>query len=601
MTITKEYTSMTLHTGLSSTGASRKPRCPLPSGLVLNGKWEIIEHIASGGKGDVYRAHQKNLERNVALKVISPDFLDDQEGDMALEEERFRREVQAMAQIRHPNVLQVFDYDIADVEGKKIEYIVMEYLPNSTLRSVMPLEGIGYSRQAVARWITDYFLPVLEGIESVHKSGIVHRDIKPENILMDGVIPKVADFGLAQMPQKQGLTQSYDVLGTIFYMPKEQFEDGASVDARADVYSLGRILYEAITGKITNAKKNIFKQVGLVPLQSTDTAAVFFSQLDLIIRQATAEEPQQRTPSVLELRTSLHSLAIDALDEKAQQRSERFFPIRKRFYFAVIAILIPVALLTIYHFYGPPSSLNGRHPHPDATPAQSSITSDAENKGSKPDAGKAKDQKTHLVVSTLTEIDGARLQMVAGGEAEWQPDHTSQELSRETIPAYYIETNPVSNSRYISFLNDIVSQISVRDSAVYFQDTVLVLLGEVREGYTPILYQEGKFIISAPQYGERPVVRVTAEGALAYAHYYNRDLPTPAQWSLAIKVGQMAGLADGFAEWGYEQGQSMMKFFSLASPPAGAPMCPIVRQKWESLPDLGFRTVRPLAQLEARP
>ena len=130
---------------------------------------------------------------------------------------------------------------------------------------------------------------------------------------------------------------------------------------------------------------------------------------------------------------------------------------------------------------------------------------------------------------------------------------------------------------------------------------MLVLLGEVREGYTPILYQEGKFIISAPQYGERPVVRVTAEGALAYAHYYNRDLPTPAQWSLAIKVGQMAGLADGFAEWGYEQGQSMMKFFSLASPPAGAPMCPIVRQKWESLPDLGFRTVRPLAQLEARP
>ena len=127
MTITKEYTSMTLHTGLSSTGASRKPRCPLPSGLVLNGKWEIIEHIASGGKGDVYRAHQKNLERNVALKVISPDFLDDQEGDMALEEERFRREVQAMAQIRHPNVLQVFDYDIADVEGKKIEYIVDVY------------------------------------------------------------------------------------------------------------------------------------------------------------------------------------------------------------------------------------------------------------------------------------------------------------------------------------------------------------------------------------------------------------------------------------------------------------------------------------------
>jgi serine/threonine protein kinase len=175
-------------------------------GTILDGKWVILEFIAKGGMGEVYRAHQLNLKRDVAIKVISQEWLESLDGDT--EEinnafERFLAEVHTMAQIRHANILQIYDFGSASIqkgaEDITVEYIVMEYVPGRTLRHTMSEEGYYPDEEdAIKTWISDYFMPVLDGVQAMHKLGIVHRDLKPENVLVDEDTPKIADFGLAR-------------------------------------------------------------------------------------------------------------------------------------------------------------------------------------------------------------------------------------------------------------------------------------------------------------------------------------------------------------------------------------------------------------------
>lgn len=587
-------------------GGGRKPRNPLPAGLVLNGKWEILQHIASGGKGDVYRAHQKNLERSVALKVISQDFiesLEEQDEGLASEIERFRREVQAMAKIRHPNVLQVFDYDSDVVEGKTLEYLVMEYLPDSTLRVTMPQDGLGYDREEVSSWIQHYFLPVLGGLQAVHAAGIVHRDIKPGNILMDGKTPKLADFGLARMVQQQGLTQSFDVLGTIYYMPAEQFEDGKSADTRADIYAMGKMLYEAVTGKITKSKRIIFKQVGLQINDLSGIDATFFAKLDGIIRCATSEEPASRYPTVDSFLERLQELLNTNGDDEARLLSDTARRTRRLFYATVTAILLGIGLLVAHHYFSKEDSSSQSVPQPSTQGAVGADGKDALTQEAKRVPSRAKPNPTGKARSgeSLTTADGAVMSLIQGGVTDWQAKVDGPIVRSGDIPAFYLEARLVSNKDYVAYLNSIHNLITVKNMAVYYQGSVLFLLGEMREGYQPITYKDGKFLVSDPAYEDSPVVRVTPEGALAYAHYYGRDIPSPPQWNLARTTwdDQIEGVPADMEEWGYERDNGTELFYSM-SPPSGREsiFCPILRQRWESLPNVGFRTILPRAQAE---
>lgn len=155
----------------------------LQTGTVLNDKWVILELIGKGGMGEVYRAHQLNLKRDVAIKVISREWLQTLEDDVEEIEkalQRFRREVQAMSQIRHPNVLQIFDYGSdtikKDGEDSSIEYIVMEYIPGATLRFTMSEEGFYPDQETIKSWLEEHFLPVLNGVQVMHELDMVHRE-----------------------------------------------------------------------------------------------------------------------------------------------------------------------------------------------------------------------------------------------------------------------------------------------------------------------------------------------------------------------------------------------------------------------------------------
>ena len=180
--------------------------------------------------------------------------------------ERFSREIQVMAQVRHQNVLQIFDCgEISFEKGGEtvsINFITMELIPGGTLRSTMSDDGFLPDDDRMMEWISTYFMPLLKGVQALHDQGIVHRDLKPENVLIDGKTPKIADFGLARSNRLKAVTQSMDVKGTPPYMSPELFMDLKRTDQRTDIYALGKILYEAAAGKIT-AKKIPFQQASL--------------------------------------------------------------------------------------------------------------------------------------------------------------------------------------------------------------------------------------------------------------------------------------------------------------------------------------------------
>jgi serine/threonine-protein kinase len=226
-------------------------------GNVIEGKWVALECIGKGAMGEVYRTHQLNLQRDVAIKDISQELIESiEENEQEVETtlQRFRHEVQSMARIRHPNVFQIYDHGSAVVPRGANEYpvqfIVMEYIPGDTLRYTTSEEGYYPEHTLLKDWLEDYYLPMLEGVRAIHDMDIVHRDLKPENFLMDGNIPKLADFGLARSSRLKPVTQSMDVKGTAHYMSPEHFFDFRKTDQRADIYSLGKILYEAIDGRL---------------------------------------------------------------------------------------------------------------------------------------------------------------------------------------------------------------------------------------------------------------------------------------------------------------------------------------------------------------
>lgn len=554
----------------------------LPPGLILNNKWEILGHIASGGKGDIYRAHQISLERIVALKVISPDFVDsfkDNPEELESEKERFRREVRIMAGIRHPNVLQVFDYDMARVDESSIEYLVMEFIPGSTLRDTMPRQGFGADIGNAVAWLREYYLPVLEGVSAIHHAGIIHRDIKPENILLDGAVPKIADFGLARVLQQPGLTHTFHILGTIFYMPKEQFEDGAAVDARADVYALGKVLYEAMTGKITNASRVVFKEVGLPP-EIPDSPDGFLRKLNAIIREATREEPDGRTATVTLMIEALRAAIAPHIAVDASQTPPKREPKLRRLYAAVIALLLTLMAFTFYHFWEE-ARMRGEmsgHGNIEAPPSSRSVP--AEQAG-----------------QTLTVEDGAILKLMPGGKQTWLPEHGGKELTTLVSP-FYAEENLVSNQRFVAFLNAIKENVTVRDNIVIFQGAVIAMLGEVREGREPITFRDGQFILQEKNSANEPVVRVSADGALAYARHYGRELPDTAQWLTAREQGLVASLPIAETkEWGMVRFGPKEQFYVFENfTDESTLFCPLARQKWEAFADVGFRTVLPVTK-----
>ena len=267
-------------------------------GELIDRRYEVMEALGSGGMADVYLAHDGVLDRDVALKVLNRRFSGDQEFV-----ERFRREARSAATLSHPNVVPIYDRGEAE-DGAC--YISMEYLPGGTLE-----DRISQDAPMDPRVATHVGAQIAEALAAAHEGGVIHRDVKPQNVLVTrtGDV-KVGDFGIARAESAASMTGNA-ILGTAAYMSPEQAA-GRPVDARSDLYSLGVVIYEMLTGEPPFAADGpisaAMKHANEAPLPPKRKNPQVPDALDDLVVRLLSKDPDDRPPSADALADELRRL-----------------------------------------------------------------------------------------------------------------------------------------------------------------------------------------------------------------------------------------------------------------------------------------------------
>lgn len=260
-------------------------------GKRLDGRYEIIEIIGVGGMAVVYKAFDNIDSRIVAVKILKDEYLTNEEF-----RRRFKNESKAIAVLSHPNIVKVYDVSYGD----RLQYIVMEYVEGITLKEYIEQQGVIDTREAV------YFVTqILRALQHAHDKGIVHRDIKPQNIMLisDGTI-KVTDFGIARFSRSETKTMTETAIGSVHYISPEQAK-GSVTDSKSDLYSVGVVLYEMLTGKLPFQSDNPVS-VALMHLQKDPARPRQLNPnipvgLEQIIMRAMQKNPNDRYQSASEM------------------------------------------------------------------------------------------------------------------------------------------------------------------------------------------------------------------------------------------------------------------------------------------------------------
>lgn len=307
MTSDKSDQSTSNQPSVRSTGNTVTRRADPMVGTVLAERYKILEIIGRGGMGVVYKARHELMERVVAIKMMLPQFVSD---DTSLE--RFRREAKAASRISHPNIIAIHDYGFAPESGTP--YIVMDYLEGQSLSDTIKKDGqLGVTRTV------NIFSQVCEALEHAHRLGILHRDMKPGNIMLvnesERDFVKVVDFGVAKMclsedDEHQRLTGTGEIFGSPVYMSPEQC-NGDELTPATDVYALGCVLYETLTGKLPLCGKTVVETI----TRHLSSTAPSFAQarpdlyipewLEQIVFKALEKDPKKRHQSMQEMRDEL--------------------------------------------------------------------------------------------------------------------------------------------------------------------------------------------------------------------------------------------------------------------------------------------------------
>ena len=324
------------------------PKEELTTGFTFAERYQIIEELGKGGMGRVYKAHDKKIKEKIALKLIKPEIAKDKKTI-----ERFSNELRLARKIRHKNVCGMFDLG----EEKGTHYITMEFIPGEDLRSSIRRFGqlpIGKSISIAKQ--------ICEGLAEAHRLGVVHRDLKSNNIMIDkeGNV-RIMDFGIARSLEAKGITGAGVMIGTPEYMSPEQV-DGKEVDQRSDIYSLGVILYEMVTGRVPfegdTALSIAMKHKGEEPKDPREFNSQISEDLSRIILKSLEKEKVKRYQNAGELRSELENIEkgmptteVAASVEKPMTSKEVTVTFKKQWLWApvlfVAVILIGIGILLL--------------------------------------------------------------------------------------------------------------------------------------------------------------------------------------------------------------------------------------------------------------
>ncbi len=271
-------------------------------GQVIADRYELEELVGTGGMSSVFRAHDRLLERKVALKVLHEQYTRDEDYV-----ERFRREARLVASLSHPNIVTVIDR--GEHEGR--QFIVFEYVDGENLKHRIDREGALQVREAA-----ELALQIGRALQFAHENGLVHRDVKPQNILLNGDgRAKVTDFGIARsLDVQRGMTQTGTVLGTSDYIAPEQAQ-GSHVDDKTDVYSLGIVLFELLTGRVPFSGENFvavaMQHINSPPPDIRDFRGDVPTRLAYALDRALAKDPRDRWESMREFCDELEACLLE--------------------------------------------------------------------------------------------------------------------------------------------------------------------------------------------------------------------------------------------------------------------------------------------------
>ena len=496
----------------------------LVNGQVLGSRYEIRDCIGSGGMGAIYAARRIHIGDTVAVKVLRPEVVHDSQS-----RERFQREARAAAKLHHPNAVVIHDFG-QDTDGTT--YIVMELLEGRSLRQVLseehsidPRRAVGIVKQACA------------AIEAAHRLGIIHRDIKPDNIILldshDGIPHvKILDFGIAKLLDRTDeeretdptLTQVGTVIGTPNYMSPEQCQ-GESLDARSDVYSLGIVLYEMLTGVQPFTAKNstgiVIKHVTEKPRPLIALKPEVSASVERVVLKALEKKPEARQQSAMDLArefeaavnqptppksfapvafesaaTQFDTVIAPPLSKSPPQSPERSPQRSKMPLLATLgaASAVLVGGLAWWMFFAAPTP-------PKPAPTVKGVTAQMP-----PPQPVEPEPAATAKVSTLPEgmllINGGEFKMGRDDGTDLDtPSHTTN------VKPFYIDTNEVTNAAYKKFIDE-------------------------TKHAAPPLWKGGTFPEGQENY---PITDVTWDDATAYAKWAGKRLPTEEEWEFAAR------------------------------------------------------------------
>jgi Tol biopolymer transport system component/serine/threonine protein kinase len=319
----------------------------LTSGTRL-GAFEIVEHLGSGGMGEIYRARDSRLDRFVAIKVLAGQL------EMASRgRERFEREARAISKLSHPHICSLHDVGVARVDGREISFLVLELLDGETLAATLARGALSMTTALT------YGIDIADALAAAHAQGIVHRDLKPSNVMVTTSGVKLLDFGLAQLRVPEAaddLTAATDdisltsvgmVFGTAPYMSPEQVE-GRKVDARSDVFSFGSLLYEMLTGQRAfagNADRSTAAQIlSDDPKPVNELAGSVSAELAKIVSHCLRKDRARRYQHIADVRVALED-AREASAHKPEGRTSRVTAVWK---WAAALLVVTAILASVY-------------------------------------------------------------------------------------------------------------------------------------------------------------------------------------------------------------------------------------------------------------